>query len=47
MHMLQLMVHLIAHDNPQKRFACAINEEKLYDEYVGDLKNNYTIDKIK
>ena len=37
----------IAHDNPQKRFACAINEEKLYDEYVGDLKNNYTIDKIK
>lgn len=37
----------IAHDNPQKRFACAINEEKLYDEYVDDLKNNYTIDKIK
>ena len=37
----------IAHDNPQKRFACAINEEKLYDEYVGDLKNSYTIDKIK
>lgn len=37
----------IVHDNPDKRFACSISQEKLYDEYVGDLKNSYTIDRIR
>lgn len=37
----------VGHDNQNKRFSCSTNEQNLYDEYVGDLKNNYTIDKIK
>ena len=37
----------IVHDNPNKRFACSVSEENMYAEYIGDLKNNYTIDKIK
>lgn len=37
----------IGHDNQNKRFACGTDEKNMYDSYVGDLKNNYTIDKIK
>ncbi len=37
----------VGHDNQNKRFACSTNEENIYDSYVGDLKNNYTVDKIK
>lgn len=37
----------VGHDNQNRRFACSTDEEALYTEYIDDLKNSYSVDKIK
>lgn len=37
----------IGHDNQNQRFSCAADKASLYQQYVGSLSNNYTIEKIR
>lgn len=47
MRISQLMVIFnVGHDNQNKRFICGTDRGVLYEEYIGALSDNYSIDRI-